>query len=175
MRVRLKSRGINCPFVCVTCNDSHEDSYHIFFHCKTNIDVWSATNVWHLIAQSLSHFNNVPDIIFNLLQQVLAIQLETIATIMWSIRKALNLKLWQHVSDSSTTTLERAKHILEGWRSVNCKECLSAQEHTFVTTGVRQHSDQNPGNMNINIRWRKPRHGRFKCNVDASFSNSSNN
>jgi hypothetical protein len=174
-RARLKSIGINCPLTCFTGNDPHEDSYHIFFHCKIAIDVWNAANVRCLIASSLSHFDNASDIIFNLLQQVSAAQLETIATIMWSIWKGHNLKLWQHVLDSSTTILEITKHILEGWRSTNCKRYLSAQEPTYITTGVCQHSDQNLGNRNRDIRWRKPRHGRYKCNVDASFSNSSNN
>jgi len=103
------------------CDDPHEDSYHIFFHCKTAIDVWNAANVWHLIAPSLNQFDNAPDIIFNLLQKLSASQVENVVTIMWSIWKSRNLKLWEHVSESTVTILERAKHLLECWRKANRK------------------------------------------------------
>ena len=152
----------------------HEDIYHIFFHCKTTIDVWSAANVWHLIALSLNHFDNTPNIIFNLLQKLSAAQVEIIVTIIWSIWKARNLKLWQHVSFSSIKILERAKHLLEGWKIANRKQGVSDKIHTSSTLGLHHQADQNSNNMNNDIRWRKPKSGRLKCNVDASFSNSSN-
>ena len=120
-RVKLISRWVNCQSACVTCDDPHEDSYHIFFHCKTAIDVWNAANVWHLIAPSLNQFDNAPDIIFNLLQKLSASQVENVVTIMWSIWKSRNLKLWEHVSESTVTILERAKHLLECWRKANRK------------------------------------------------------
>jgi len=53
-RVKLRSRGVNCPSDCVMCEDPHEDSCHIFFHCQAAIDVWSAANIWHLISPSLN-------------------------------------------------------------------------------------------------------------------------
>ena len=82
---KLKSRGANCPSACVKCNDPHENIYHIFFHCKTTIDVCNVANVWHLISPSLNHLDNAPDIIFNLLKQLSATQIKTIVIIMWSI------------------------------------------------------------------------------------------
>ena len=36
-RVRLNRRGVTCPSSCVKCNDPHEDSYHVFFHCGTTV------------------------------------------------------------------------------------------------------------------------------------------
>jgi hypothetical protein len=84
-RVKLKSIGVNRPSTCVTCNDPHEDSYHIFFHCKTAIDAWSATNVWNLNYLFLNLFDYASNIIFNLLHQLSVAQIETIVTIIWSI------------------------------------------------------------------------------------------
>ncbi|KEH43033.1 hypothetical protein MTR_1g081030 [Medicago truncatula] len=68
--------------------------------------VWLAVNVWHLISSSLNKFDNARDIIFNMLQKLSTTQIETIVTIMWSIWKAINLKLWQQVSDSSVKIME---------------------------------------------------------------------
>jgi len=79
-RVKLRSRGVNCPSACVMCEDPHEDIYHIRFHCQAAIDVWLAANVWHLISPSLNQFDNAPDIIFNLLQKVSSAQIEIIVT-----------------------------------------------------------------------------------------------
>ena len=121
-------------------------------------------NVWHLISPSLNQFDNAPDIIFDLLQKFPTAQIESIVTIMWSIWKARNMKLWQQVSDSSVTILERAKHLLEGWRNVNRKQSPTSQNLTPNSV----HGD-------IDIRWMEPWSDRFKCNVDASFSNASNN
>lgn len=123
------------------CNDPHEDSYHIFFYCKTVIDVWSAANVWHLISPLLNLLDNAPDIIFNLLQQLSTAQIETMVTIMWRIWKARNLKLWQQMSGSTVTSLERAKHLLEGWRSDNRKQNPLSQVHAALTTCLHQHDD----------------------------------
>jgi len=149
----------------------HEDSYHILFHCKVANDVWLAANVWHLISPSLNHFDNASDIIFNLFQKLSTTQIENIVTIMWSIWKAINQKLWQHVSDSSVTILERAKHMLEGWRNANRKQSPTSQNPTSPVASSSQH---NLSNRDIEFKWRKPRSGRYKCNVDVSFSSTSN-
>ena len=80
----------------------------------------------------------------------------------------------QHVSDSSVTILERSKHLLEGWMTANCKQSSFGQGHITSTSGLHKHDDQNLDNRIRDIRWRKPRNGRLKCNVDASFYYSSN-
>jgi hypothetical protein len=167
-RVKLRSRGVNCPSECVRCEDPHEDSYHILFHCPNAIDIWQTANSWHLITPSLNQFDNAPDIIFNLLQELSAAQVEKIVTIMWSIWKARNLKLWQQVSDSTVTILERARHLLEGWRNANRKQAPIRQDNTSLIPSTSHH------NSDTNFRWRKPRRGRYKCNVDASFPNNTN-
>jgi len=117
------------PYACKDIMTPMRISTTYFFHCKTANDVWNAANVWHLISSSLSHFHNVPDIIFNLLQQLSTFQIEIINTIMWSISKDRNLKLWQQVSNLSVRILQRAKHLLKGWRNANRKQ----SPHTWFT------------------------------------------
>ena len=87
---------------------------------------------------------------------------------MWSIWKARNLKLWQQVSDSTVTILERAKHLLEGWRIANRKQAPTRQENVSSIPSTSHH------NGDANFKWRKSRSGRYKCNVDASFPTNTN-
>jgi hypothetical protein len=46
-RVKRRSRGVNCPSECVWCEDPHEDSYHILFHCPIAVDIWQTANMLH--------------------------------------------------------------------------------------------------------------------------------
>jgi hypothetical protein len=93
-RVRLKSRGVNCPSSCVFCNDPHEDCYHMFFHCCTTVGIWRSTGLWQVIEPLLHSFDDAPEIIFYLLEHGSAVQSELLVTIMWSIWKSMNNKLW---------------------------------------------------------------------------------
>jgi len=78
------------------------------------------------------------------------------------------------LSETTVTILERAKHLLEGWRKANRKQGLSGQVQSPLHTGSQTNVGQNTNNIHGDTIWRKPRSGRLKCNVDASFSTSSN-
>jgi len=66
---------------------------------------------------------------------------------MWSIWKARNLKLWQQVSYSTFTILERARHLLEGWRNANRKQTPIRQDNTPSFPSFSHH------NGDVNFRW----------------------
>ena len=78
------------------------------------------------------------------------------------------------MSNSSIKILERVKHLLECWMNANCKQSPISQNHTVSITILSHHHDHNSVNGDIGMIWRKPRNGRFKCNVHASFSNTIN-
>jgi len=100
---------------------------------------------------------------------MLASQVENIVTIMSSIWKSRNLKLWQQVSETTVTILERAKNLLEGWRKANRKQGLSGQVQSPSNASAQTRVGQNTDNRYSDAIWRKPRSDKLKCNVDASF------
>jgi len=91
------------------CNDPREDSYHIFFHCCTAVGVWRAAGLWHLIEALLQRYDDLPEIIFHLLENAVQVQAELFVTILWSIWKSRNLRLWQNVTETNSNIVSRAK------------------------------------------------------------------
>ncbi|PNX56452.1 cytochrome p450 [Trifolium pratense] len=61
--------------------------------------------------------------------------------------------MWENVIDSDQTVVERAKHLITSWRNA---------QQIRQSVNITQPSPQQ-------TVWTKPRHGRYKCNVDASF------
>ena len=173
-QVRLNRRGVNCPSSCVLCNDPHEDSYHMFFHCGTAVGVWRTAGLWHLIEPLLQRYDDAPEIIFHLLENSVQVQAELFATLLWSIWKSRNLRLWQNVNETNSNIVARAKHLIEDWRFANRKQLMreSQQQNTAAVTlsYAQQGTVSRPGVC----RWQRPAHGRFMCNIDASFLVSTN-
>jgi len=57
-------------------------------------------------------------VVFTLLHQLSPNQSEQLfATVLWSLWKRKNLKLWQQKNETNTQVVERATHLLEDWRS----------------------------------------------------------
>ncbi|PNY10976.1 cytochrome p450 [Trifolium pratense] len=81
-------------------------------------------------------------------------QQELLTVMAWSIWKGRNNQVWNNTSDSCQTVLERALHLITSWR--NAQQLCSL---THVMQLVQQQT-----------YWSKPRIGRYKCNIDASFS-----
>ncbi|XP_024628786.1 uncharacterized protein [Medicago truncatula] len=106
--------------------------------------------------------------------------------------KSRNLRLWQNVTETSQTILERARQLLFNWKDANRKQQqgnIAVQQHSSIA--VQQHSstaataaglnsavqlitDVNSAVQSTPVKWQKPAHGRLKCNVDASFSDDLN-
>jgi len=56
-------------------------------------------------------------LIFSLLDHVPSTQKELFVTIMWSLWKCRNLKLWQQKNETCMQVVERARHLLDDWRT----------------------------------------------------------
>lgn len=53
-RIRLQSRGIECPASCLFCQRNLENAFHYFFTCPGSISVWEREGLWHMIEPCLT-------------------------------------------------------------------------------------------------------------------------
>jgi len=75
------------------------------------------------------------------------------------------MKLWQQQIETNVQMFQRATHVLEDWRAAQViRSCSSNQSNI---TQARHTSIEDD-------RWKKLALGRYKYNIDASFSTSLN-
>jgi len=84
----------------------------------------------------------------------------------------MNMQVWQHMPESSKSIVERAKQLLNGWTAANsCRLRINSTVYAADTHTVNSLAGSSSAEMQQGqFRWQKPSRGRFKCNVDASFS-----
>jgi hypothetical protein len=102
----------------------------------------------------VEHLETSAGIIFNILQVLDGGDAALFCCLLWSIWKQRNNKIWNEVIDAQCFVFERAKTLLQDW--------LAAKDFRQQSANI-QRPTENP-------RWQKPLEGRFKCNIDASFS-----
>jgi hypothetical protein len=157
-RVRLRTRGVDCPSVCALCNVEEEDTKHVFFNCPSSQNVWSMSVFSQVVSSSTISDNDVKSVIFHILQQLSKNDAALFACILWSIWKQRNNQIWNNVTDAQSFVFSRAVSMLQDWRAVR---------DAAVSSGTTTQAE-------VQRSWRKPMAGRVKCNIDASFPVNSN-
>ncbi|XP_039682833.1 uncharacterized protein [Medicago truncatula] len=102
------------------------------------------------------------------------VQAELCATVLWSIWKSRNLGLWENVTETKSNIVARAKHLIEDWRFANKKQQMHDCQQQNTAAVTLPYAQQNTVSRPGVCRWQRPARGRFKCNIDASFSTSTN-
>jgi len=87
--------------------------------------------------------NTTAEITFALLQDRSHVQAKLFATVVWSLWKSRNLRLWQNVTETTTTILECARQLFANWRVVNGKKLQGGLAVVAVSNLMKNHTNNN--------------------------------
>ena len=99
--------------------------------------------------------------IFYLLENLSVELTQRLSSVIWSLWKHRNLRVWENVTETSATVVERARNMVEDWKLANAPDILATSWTHQSTTSPSFHQQR--------INWQPPGVGRYKCNIDASF------
>jgi len=94
-------------------------------------------------------------------------------TFFWSIWKHRNVKVWEDITETCATMVERFRSMVEDWKHVNvpCASGKVAPTADHITTTTHATPAVTAA---VQVCWQPPAQGRMKCNIDAAFSNHRN-
>jgi ribonuclease HI len=104
---------------CVSCDSDYENLVHLFFACPYAIQVWNRAGLWAEVDSANASISTAEETIFYLLQNLSEEQSQRLATILWSLWKHRNLKVWEDVTETCDVVVERARVLLEDWQLAN--------------------------------------------------------
>jgi hypothetical protein len=131
-------------------------------------------------------------VVFMLLQQLDARQSAHMASLMWSIWKHRNLKLWQNVSTTSTQVVDHVTQLIEGWEHANLvRQRQQSRDSPSGNNNVSYSKNDGSGSRNndqgsntivapasrsnqAHPTWVKLTTERYNGSIDASFSSQRN-
>ncbi|KEH39570.1 hypothetical protein MTR_2g102247 [Medicago truncatula] len=128
------------------------------FQCSSSMHIRNKWDVFPSVSVFFSQNQDARGVIFSSLQVLTSDDAALFCCILWSIWKQRNNKIWNGVTDAQTFVFDRAKALLQDWKSTKLIRGISS---------THQQSERIS-------KWVKPNPGHFKCNVDASFLNVSN-
>ena len=175
-RARLLDKGVNCTSLCGLCDESYEDTIHVLFDCPRARNVWQHSLLWSKVYLVMQNNNTVADIIFALLRELTQDQSQMFATLLWSIWKSRNLRVWQNTTETTQAIAERARFLLYNCQSANKEKQRGTVAGASVVQPISIQAAGTAGNavLPVQNRWQKPLQGRLKCDVDAAFSETLN-
>jgi len=165
-RVRLLDKGVTCPISCASCAFNHKDLMHAFFACPFAIHVWNRTGLWGSVQHALSTTASASEAIFYLLETLSVKLTQRLLSVLWSIWKHHNLRVWDDVTETSATVVERVRNMLADWQLANAPDVLASRSNHQPTKAFTSQQHR--------ITWQPPVAGRYKCNIDAAFSSNVN-
>jgi len=162
-RVWLSDKGVDCPQNCVLCDNSVEDTAHVFFLCQNSEQCWDRFGLWNLIQQKISHTQSVVELVFSVLQSLSKEYTALFMVIIWSIWRQWNNKIWNKEVETQAADREWAITLITNWS--NAQKISGSNS----TAGSSAHQSTTSA-----LSWKKPQAGRYKCSVDAAFTKNHN-
>jgi len=155
-------KGVTCPTNCASCDSTHEDLLHVFFACPFALQVWNRTGLWGSVQQAISTTNSATEAMFYLLENLSTELTQRPTSVIWSIWKHRNLRVWNDETETSAKVVERAINMVEDWKMANSPDVLVSNSYHQQATTSTSHQHR--------IKWQPPVAERYKCNIDATFS-----
>jgi ribonuclease HI len=118
------------------------------------------------VQHAISVSDSAMTAIFYLLENLSVELTQHLSSVIWSLWKHRNLRVWEDVTETSATVVERALNMVEDWQLANAPEILASSSTHQSTTAPSSHQHR--------ITWQPPGIGRYKCNIDAAFSSHVN-
>ena len=145
VRYMLRGKGVNTSIICPMCNADVEHFRHVFLECPW---CWSYTggeydisNVEHLFTWVLERLSSET-----------SLNLVRIASTLWGIWFARNMKIWEEKQLCLNVAMEIAIKMIDYWKK--------AQQGTQTTSSTKQ---------STRVKWKRPQVGWQEVNVDASI------
>jgi len=91
---------------------------------------------------------------------------QRLSSVIWSIWKHRNFRVWDDVIETSATVVDRAINMVANWQLANAPDVLASRSNHQPTTASTSQQHR--------ITWQPPMAGRYKCNMDAAFSSHGN-
>jgi ribonuclease HI len=154
-RVQLRHHYVQCPEVCELCSEENEDSWHVLFGCNMVRNCWNAAGLQAVVEQRLNAFDCVQDIIFDICSKESKEVAGRVATLLWLLWHNRNQWIWNQEKKDGAQLGAQAFHMWDDWYKV--------QQVDNNIPDIEQVQQLH--------NWIPPRHGWFKCNVDAAFHN----
>lgn len=128
--------------------------------------------MWDTIQHVLSATGSATSAIFSLLETLSAALCQRLASVLWSIWKHRNLRVWDDVTESSAAVVDRAHNLVVDWQLATSPGTLSASVPPQASLPI---ADGASSSHRLHATtWQPPLPGRYKCNIDAAFSSHFN-
>ena len=159
-RVRLLDKGVVCPTNCVSCDSDHEHLLHVFFDCPFAIQVWNRIGLWGSVQHALSHTASATDAIFSLLENLSVELSQRLSTVMWSLWKHRNIRVWDNVTETSAVVVDRARNMVTDWQLANTLDVRASTPHPQHASDVN--TGASTSHQHDRVSWHPP------CQVDTN-------
>ncbi|XP_074378321.1 uncharacterized protein LOC141719854 [Apium graveolens] len=152
VRRRLSAKGVRLPITCPMCMADIEHLGHVFFDCLF------ASSCWHYagLTYDMQTVDFVPDWLIQKISSASREEIEVVAKVLWGMWFFRNRRVWDNKVVTGRVAIDWSSKSISDWKKA---KHLKAQNQVL---SVRA------SNKSLQ-KWKPPREGCLKLNVDASI------
>jgi hypothetical protein len=138
---------------CPLCDQDNEDDWHVLCNCDINIQARQVAGLEQMLAPRLQQVSSIREVIHEVCSVEDKETARAFVMLMWVLWNNKNNRVWNDVNEPGRSLGLKARFLWDEWFAVQ------QLQHGMHRTEQQQQL----------IRWQKPSHGCYKCNVDAGF------